>query len=1057
MPKAYDYLADLRKLGFKDIHNLFLLLSSEIKGEQDDNKFILENLIKILAKWDESSKLGEKLSNVFIGGLWNALEHPPNASIGSQYMYRAADGGCNNISLPDLGRAGTPYARNAKPVRLQNVALPDPGVIFDSLMSRGEKFDPHPNKISSMLFYLGTIIIHDIFRTDHKDFNISNASSYLDLAPLYGSNQAEQNYVRTFKDGKLKPDCFSEKRVLGFPPGVGVMLIMFNRFHNHVVSKLAAINENMRFRKPADLNAEQAWIKYDNDLFQTGRLITCGLYVNCVLKDYVRTILNLNRTKSKWNLDPRSEEGKSIFSKPVPQGVGNQVSAEFNVIYRWHSVISERDDRWTQDKYAEMFSGKDPEQVTLEELLQTLGRFEKEIPSDPLERKFANLTRNPDGTYQDDDLVNILEASICDIASSYGANRIPRVLRSVEILGMIQSRAWNTASLNEFREASGLTKHKTFEDINPDRAVAEKLRNLYDHPDSVELYAGLIAEKAKPPMSPGSGLCVNFTTSYSILADAVSLVRGDRFYTTDYTAKRLTNWGFKEVLYDTSIDEGCVFYKLILEAFPRHFKDNSIYAHFPFVIPEENLKIQKSLHREDKYSWEKPTYVPEPVMIKSHDTALTILCNETNWKFIGNHKIYHHINQSSTEQHLKSSPGGNLSHEASKTLFEWPAYPNDLDSEVKKFFQETSAKLLKKFAYEIPGKNANQVDIVRDVSNLVAARFVASIFNIPIMTEDKKCEGEAPSDQELYKSLSILYHSIVYSHDTSKSFELREAALETNRKLGEQIVRKIKADTCPCFMALFKARSNQNSILSSYGKSLIKGMLEANQSIKDIVWNYILPTAACMMTSASQAFCNSLDFYLGENSKHLPDIYECSLAGTQEADEKLERYFMEGLRLSSTNGVYRDYQPDIDAAQSTTTIKDGISEISISAGQRIFVDVRAASRDPNVLPDPDEVILTRPLDSYLRYYFGPLQHKNLATGKDLGTIAMTAMFKCVFGLKGLRRAQGSGPNGSWIWGESQGEMKLVKISSSQYFYMTPDQDRFCPFPTTMKIHWDRNS
>jgi linoleate 8R-lipoxygenase/9,12-octadecadienoate 8-hydroperoxide 8R-isomerase len=100
------------------------------------------------------------------------------------------------------------------------------------------------------------------------------------------------------------------------------------------------------------------------------------------------------------------------------------------------------------------------------------------------------------------------------------------------------------ASLNEFRQFAGLTPHKTFEDINPDAAVVEKLKNLYDSPDFVELYPGLVAEKAKPPKSPGSGLCVNFTTSYSILSDAVGLVRGDRFYTVDYTPKNLTNWGY---------------------------------------------------------------------------------------------------------------------------------------------------------------------------------------------------------------------------------------------------------------------------------------------------------------------------------------------------------------------------------------------------------------------------------------------------------------------------------------------------------------------------------
>ena len=42
---------------------------------------------------------------------------------------------------------------------MQNAALPDPGALFDSLMARKE-FEPHPNKISSILFYLASIIIH---------------------------------------------------------------------------------------------------------------------------------------------------------------------------------------------------------------------------------------------------------------------------------------------------------------------------------------------------------------------------------------------------------------------------------------------------------------------------------------------------------------------------------------------------------------------------------------------------------------------------------------------------------------------------------------------------------------------------------------------------------------------------------------------------------------------------------------------------------------------------------------------------------------------------------
>jgi len=47
----------------------------------------------------------------------------------------------------------------------------------------------------------------------------------------------------------------------------------------------------------------------------------------------------------------------------------------------------------------------------------------------------------------------------------------------------------------------------------------------------------------------------------------------------DYNPKNLTNWGYSEVAYDLSINQGCVFYKLLLRALPDYFKPDSIYAH----------------------------------------------------------------------------------------------------------------------------------------------------------------------------------------------------------------------------------------------------------------------------------------------------------------------------------------------------------------------------------------------------------------------------------------------------------------------------------------------
>lgn len=119
----------------------------------------------------------------------------------------------------------------------------------------------------------------DVFRTNRTDITINDTSSYLDLSPLYGNNLEDQTNMRTFKDGKLKPDCYNERRILALPPGVSVLLIMFNRFHNNAAEQLAGINEGGRFdlkinhRDPDRENAKRkAEETREEELFQTARL-----------------------------------------------------------------------------------------------------------------------------------------------------------------------------------------------------------------------------------------------------------------------------------------------------------------------------------------------------------------------------------------------------------------------------------------------------------------------------------------------------------------------------------------------------------------------------------------------------------------------------------------------------------------------------------------------------------------------------------------------------------------------------------------------------------------
>jgi hypothetical protein len=449
------------------------------------------------------------LTNSFIDELWNSLEHPPAIHLGDKYKYRQADGSYNNPRHPDLGKANMPYMRTVKPETLQPGSLPDPGLIFDSLFAR-DKFKEHPNKVSSVLYYWASLIIHDLFQTDHKDFNISNTSSYLDLSTLYGDTQADQDQIRSFRDGKLKPDCFMEQRVLGMPPACGVILIMFNRFHNHVVENLAAINENHRFDTPPQgLSKEatdDAWKKRDYQLFNTARLITCGLYMNITLLDYLRTIVNLNRSNTTWTLDPRTEMGRKVMGEEsAPRGGGNTVACEFNLVYRWHSSISKKDEEWTENLYKKLL-GKQAEEVDLPELMQGLAMWSKSLPQDPAKREFGGLRRGSDGKFHNGDLVELMSAAIEDIAGCPGAQNVPKALRAAEILGMRQARHWQCASLNEFRKHFGLKPHETFESINKDPNVYKQLRHLYEHPDFVELYPGLVSENVKMPMVPGVGV-----------------------------------------------------------------------------------------------------------------------------------------------------------------------------------------------------------------------------------------------------------------------------------------------------------------------------------------------------------------------------------------------------------------------------------------------------------------------------------------------------------------------------------------------------------------------
>lgn len=100
-----------------------------------------------------------------------------------------------------------------------------------------------------------------------------------------------------------------------------------------------------------------------------------------------------------------------------------------------------------------------------------------------------------------------------------------------------------------------------------------------------------------------------------------------------------------------------------------------------------------------------------------------------------------------------------------------------------------------------------------------------------------------------------------------------------------------------------------------------------------------------------------------------------------------------------------------------------------------------ASHDPKAFPNPEQVVLDRPLDSYIHYGWGP----HICLGFGMSKIAMTTMLKTVCKLENLERVPGP-----------QGEIKQVPGPGGLTKYLTADNSSFFPFPTTMKVRWDGN-
>ncbi|CAM0143185.1 hypothetical protein VKS41_008641 [Umbelopsis sp. WA50703] len=465
---------------------------------------------------------------------YNDIPKPYRSYVG--YNFRSADGSGNSVVLPDVGKAGSFYARTVTSHAHTNLNLPDPNEVFDRLFRRPEGyFEPHPAGINMLLFSLAVIITHDLFNSDPKNPARNLTTSYLDLSPLYGNNEKDQHSIRTMSKGLLKPDQWVDKRLQFQPAGVGALLVVFSRNHNFIAQKLLEINENGRFTVGSDnlTSAEQ-----DEQLFQTARLINGGCYLNIIRRDYIRVILGADAT-SNFNFDPFLGAQEPLY--------GNAVSIEFNFVYRWHAAIGQEDSAWLGEvmelyEKASEESHRTGNPVNMAKVFQEFNALFINATQEELSlgNAIVGLHRAQDGKFDDAGLCQTLHHKYEQVASRIGDGlNTPAALKHIEVAGILQGRKLQCCTFNEFRSKLNLTKLTKFEDFSTIPAVQEALKDLYKTPDDVELYPGLTVEKMKP-----AGMHMPYTMGRAILSDAVNLLQNDRFFITENTPANLTNWGY---------------------------------------------------------------------------------------------------------------------------------------------------------------------------------------------------------------------------------------------------------------------------------------------------------------------------------------------------------------------------------------------------------------------------------------------------------------------------------------------------------------------------------
>jgi hypothetical protein len=380
---------------------------------------------------------------------------------------------------------------------------------------------------------------------------VNAETHWWDSSQIYGdSPQAGMKY-RSGQDGKLRIDPKTKLIPLD-PTGVEATGLTSNWWvglsllHNLFTLEHNAICDHL-------LHAFPEWKHlphHDDEIFRAARLVNSALMAKIHTVDWTTAILTHPALQVGMNANWSGLAGapfKKYFGRISPSeeisgipgsevnhhGADYCLTEEFTAVYRLHPLLP--------DEIQVLFAVDGRKGKVL--------KFESDDPNDP------DLIVGPRA------MSNALQggATLLDLVYSFGTQcpgavtlrNFPNWMRRLRrrngqnleelmdlaTIDILRDRERGVPRYNRFRELFHMPRVNSFEEMTDDPVLVRELREIYGHPDKVDLMVGMYAEK------PPEGFGFSDTAFRVFILMASRRIKSDRYFTTDYTPAVYTQPG----------------------------------------------------------------------------------------------------------------------------------------------------------------------------------------------------------------------------------------------------------------------------------------------------------------------------------------------------------------------------------------------------------------------------------------------------------------------------------------------------------------------------------